>query len=116
MIQPCMKNRAEYKAVVLNGKAFFVKRTGGGIAFGDEKSRLGFAEEAVRTLKEKCAYALLDGLVRVDFFQNANGVWVVNEFESLEAGYNSTPENDILVESFLISYWRKYILHFVYCM
>jgi len=71
MIQPCMKNRAEYKAVVLNGKAFFVKRTGGGIAFGDEKSRLGFAEEAVRTLKEKCAYALLDGLVRVDFFQNA---------------------------------------------
>jgi len=114
MIQPCMANRLEYKAVVLNGKALHVKPTGEGKSFGDKKSRLKFAEDAVRLLKENCPAALLDGLVRVDFFENAKGLWVVNEFESLEARYESTAENDVIVEDFLIQYWCRYIMQFVY--
>ena len=89
MIQPCMQNRFEYKVVVLNGKA--ISETGNRNsycwAFGTSESRLKWAEKEVRFLRMKCPHALFDGLVRVDFFCDMNGKWVVNEFESLEAGF-----------------------------
>ena len=61
-------------AYTINGNAVITIISGHGPAFGDEKPRFNFAEVAVKLLKEKCPSALLDGLVRVDFFQNGVGV------------------------------------------
>ena len=61
-------------AYTINGNAVTTIILGHGPAFGDEKPRFNFVEEAVKLLKEKCSSALLDGLVRVDFFQNGVGV------------------------------------------
>ena len=116
MIQPCMKNRLEYKVVVLNGKAISETWNGNSShqhsrAFGTSESRLKWAEEQVRTLRMKCPHALLDGLVRVDFFCDMNGKWVVNEFESLEAGFSGpNPTTDIEVMMFLKHYWLQKLL------
>ena len=61
-------------AYTINGNAVTTIISGHGPAFGDKKIRFSLAEEAVKLPKEKCLSALLDGLVRVDFFQNGAGV------------------------------------------
>ena len=65
-----MKNRREYKVVLLNKKTLVAKATVYGKSFGDKESRLQYAdlECAVRLLESKSPHALLDGLVRVDIF------------------------------------------------
>ena len=114
MIQPCMRNTMEYKVVLLNGEA--ISETGFSRArskcFGTLQSRMKWAEKQVQTLHEKCPHALLDGLVRVDFFCDINGKWVVNEFESLEADiFSEKPKIQMQAQSFLRTYWLQKILN-----
>ena len=45
-----------------------------------------FAELAIQQLSST-RHAILDALVRVDIFQNAQGEYVVNEIETFEADY-----------------------------
>ena len=89
-----MKNRKEYKVVVLNMKPVFIaynpKCSGAQRKSFSKKPHerlFNFAKLAVERLKEKCSHSIVDGLVRVDIFQNENQELVVNEFESLDANY-----------------------------
>ena len=51
--------------------------------------------------------AIIDGLFRVDVFKNKQGMFVVNEFESLEANYDGAPNMEATTRSYLISYWLR---------
>jgi len=114
MIQPCMKNRIEYKTVLLNKKAIAYSSVNKGKAFGTRELHFKWAEDAINLLEKNCPEALLDGLTRVDSFCNAKEEWRVNEFEGFEAGFTTTPDNDLTVQEFLVAYWFKYILKYVY--
>ena len=118
MIQPCMMNRKEYKVVLLNKIAISVTSVGKGASFGYKELLFQWAQDAVKLLEQSCPDALLDGLIRVDIFCNAQGEWKVNEFEGFEAGFwsKAEPYNDLVVQKFLIAYWLNYILKYVYDM
>lgn len=76
---------------------------------------LAFASEALAKFRETAPYAVTDGLFRVDIFQTIAGQLVVNEFESLDAGYVSVSKNSLGVDyqsltcAFLQAYWEKKI-------
>lgn len=60
-----------------------------------------FAEAVCVKVRERCPYAITDGLLRVDIMVRDDGVMVVNELESLEATYNE----DININIALKFYW-----------
>ena len=115
MIQPCLKNRKEYKVVVLNGKASHVlpqKANGvvvkGGKGFSDapHADLFRFAETGVERLSQICAGTISDFIIRVDVMQRANGNMIINEFESFEAVYTSGKVNEMHVaQRFFHEYW-----------
>ena len=126
MIQPCMYNRHEVKIVVLNNQPMYKAGISTGssakcksginkVFSSDDAGLLAFASEAIAKLRETAPYAITDGLFRVDIFQNIAGKMVVNEFESLDAGYGSLSKNALGVDyqsltcSFLRAYWQKKI-------
>ena len=125
MIQPCVYNRKEVKIVVLNNQPLYRagistgkqqrSKTGINKVFSNDDELLAFASEAVAKLRESAPYAITDGLFRVDIFQTIAGRMVVNEFESLDAGYVSTTKNSLGVDfqsitcAFLQAYWQKKI-------
>ena len=113
-IQPIMSNTREYKIVLFNGKAIYTAYSptsvNQGFKFSIENSReecrFHFAETALEMFKKRCPYAIADGLVRVDIFENQAGKLVVNEFESLEAGYSHAHISKTgIVQSLLDQYW-----------
>ena len=126
MIQPCMFNRKEVKIVVLNNQPMYragistgtntKSKTGINKAFWtNDDELLAFASEALAKFRETAPYAITDGLFRVDIFQTIAGQMVVNEFESLDAGYVSVSKNSLGVDyqsltcTFLQAYWEKKI-------
>jgi hypothetical protein len=58
-------------------------------------------------------FAITDGLFRVDIFQTLSGKMVVNEFESLDAAYDTastgTYDYQALTYNFLQKYWQQKI-------
>lgn len=53
---------------------------------------------------------ILDGLVRIDIFKDNNGELVLNEVESLEAGYQTCDASSCArVDDFLHIYWERKI-------
>ena len=123
MLQPCMKNKHEYKVVVLHEKPAFVsynyknsgsKRT----AFSKYPFTdiLCFAKTAVERLKINCPEAITEGLIRVDIFMNEKKNFIVNEFESLDANYQAN-DGDMTKDSetaeILKMFWFKKFLKFV---
>lgn len=126
MIQPCMYNRKEYKIVSLNQVPTYIasiasgrnKQSGCGInkAFAKTDDLLAFAEEAIRRFRLHAPYAITDGLLRVDVFQDVNGKMVVNEFESLDAEYGCSSYDaryQNAAHSFLAKYWEKKMADFL---
>ena len=126
MIQPCMYNRKEYKIVSLNAVPTYAasiasgrnKRSVGGISksFGDTDSLLAFAELAIRRFRLHSPFAVTNGLLRVDIFQDAQGNMVVNEIESLDAEYGCSMYGgkfQMFTHSFLIKYWEKKVIDFL---
>jgi len=125
MIQPCMFNRKEVKIVVLNNAPLYKagittgscarSKTGINRAFSDLDGLLTFASKAVDKFREAAPYAVTDGLFRVDIFQTATGQMVVNEFESLDAGYGTAAKAGLGIDyqsvtwTFLKTYWQKKI-------
>lgn len=93
MVQPCMKNRKEYRVVVLGGRAQYLadvqqKACGSATRQFSEHPHgalFGFAENAVLALRTYCPESISDYVMRVDIFQRSDNRLVVNEFESLEA-------------------------------
>lgn len=115
ILQPCMKNRKEYKVVVLNEIPVYVSfnpRNLGpskkSFSKAPHENLLAFASDAVEKLKTNCKESITDGLIRVDVFQNQQGNFVVNEFESLDANFSSNEMNmvkDSHTSEFLVFYW-----------
>ena len=119
MIQPKLSNRKEYKVIVLNGIASHIlpQKANGitcpGRAFASKQELFLFAESAVRCLKQNRPGSLVEGLMRVDIMQNCRGNMVVNEFESLEAIYESSDREAAEVMSgvhyFMFTHWLNAI-------
>jgi hypothetical protein len=66
---------------------------------------MNFAEEAVKLFALRKPECISTCLLRVDIMQLANGTLVVNEFESLEAGYGSSEKNEMRTQMFLYEFW-----------
>ena len=118
MIQAHLLNRREYKVVVLNGKASHVlPRSANGISASGKAFSTAphcklfqFAEMAVFLLSRRCPGSQSHGLVRVDIMETVHGNMIVNEFESLEARFDSTCSVTAHnTESFLMSFWMREI-------
>jgi hypothetical protein len=123
MLQPCMKNKHEYKVVVLHEKPAFVsynyKNSGSKrVAFSKYPfdDILQFAGIAVARLKKNCPEAITEGLIRVDIFQNKEKQFIVNEFESLDANYQAN-DGDMTKDSetaeILKIFWFEKFMKFV---
>jgi hypothetical protein len=116
MIQPRLSNQLEYKVILLNGIAnhCFTYTGGSGTAFcptPEQKKTVlfAFAENCLKTLKERRPGTIDEGLVRVDIMQDDNGKMVVNEFESFEAVFHSTGEKEMKVHTCLINFWQTHL-------
>ena len=114
MVQPCLKNRMEYKIVCRDGKACYVsspaQKAGHRSAFSlaPHVGILAFAEHAIQVLKANIPATLSDFLIRVDVMQMNDGTLVVNEFESMEALYTSRPaEAEHFTYQWLEAYWAR---------
>jgi hypothetical protein len=113
MIQPKMFNNYEYKVACFGMRAQYIaerKRASGKSSYRifSDAAVMDFAEHAIATLAETNPAAILDGLVRVDIFRTSSNPprLVVNEFESLEARYNSTiGTNESDMDTDLTGYW-----------
>ena len=66
-----------------------------------------FAESAWKILCDRSFGAFLsDGICRVDLFCTTDGRLVVNEFESLDAAFYGSNEEDFHTAEFLIAYYE----------
>jgi len=119
MLQPIMSNRREYKVVLFN---HVVQHTAGsytekaGYPFSKEnlQSMVNFAEDSLRYCKNQCPFMITDGLVRVDIFENQSGQLVVNELESLEAGYEHIKINVTgNLNEKLKFYWKERLIKYI---
>jgi hypothetical protein len=113
MIQTRMKNPRETKVVCLDGKVQYIAKNtstiGRAISRPPHTELFAFVESAVQQLQEQReGAAITDMLVRVDVFKSQDGLFRVNEFESLEAAYQSTRSDmkgESHVQTFLTDYW-----------
>lgn len=113
LVQPLLPNKCEYKVIVQEGKFKYIGSIASkknGYAFGQPNDIRKFAEQAVLLLSRQCSCAIVDGTVRVDIM-HYNGRYVVNEFESLEAGICAIKQEDFLnAKKKQHQYWHN-ILH-----
>jgi len=116
MLQPCLKNRREYKVCIVDGKASFVadinQRSGVGEPFSKapHTNLKVFAEQACEILENFCQGALVLPILRVDVMMTHNGL-AINEFESIEACFFSKKFEAFELQSqdFLREYWASTI-------
>jgi hypothetical protein len=113
MLQPRMPNTLELKVVCWNKVPLFISKRKKGpgtnlaITLGDS-AVMAYAKEALEALECACPCALLDGLTRVEIFQKPDSTLVVNEFESLEADFETSKvaePNTYTVLNHLEDYW-----------
>ena len=115
MLQGTLNNRKEYKTVCFNGKAIYVgtNNKGRGRKAYSKKPHTDvilFAQKALDLLKARCPYVLIGQLFRVDIFRTSNGKLVVNEFESLEAGFGGSEFlQQIKIQQDIISFYSNII-------
>ena len=116
MIQPCMANRKEYKVVYIQSKGIqYITSSGStykrkAYSTPPHTELFTFVKQVVLTLQNACPSCIVDGLFRVDVFQNQEKQLVVNELESLEAGFTggstgATSSNEVIVTDYLQDYW-----------
>jgi hypothetical protein len=114
MIQPCMRNRKEYKVVYIPSKSIVYvsssTTTAGHYkkAFPTGKDHcdlFDFVKRAVEAFQDACPHSICDGLFRVDVFMNQANKFIVNEFESLEAVYYGKSILENTVTNYLKDYW-----------
>lgn len=122
MLQPCMKNRKEYKVVYYGGAARYVsnikQKHAGERAFSatPHSSLFAFANNAVDALSAKNPTFQNDGIVRIDIFQTCANRLVVNEFESLEACIYSSPKNELAARDWLKNFWYMQLENSIHCV
>jgi hypothetical protein len=114
-----MSNKKEYKVVCVNGIACslnLVKSVGVSFSSPPHSSLFHFCEDAISLLRKRCPESITDGIIRVDLFQNQEGRYIVNEFESLEAitYAGGGRDIDIHLSELKIIYWVEKVLQYVY--
>jgi hypothetical protein len=114
IIQPCMRNRKEYKVVYIPSKSIVyvssATTTAGHYkkAFPTGKDHCDlfeFVGRAVKVFQDACPHSICDGLFRVDVFMNQANEFIVNEFESFEAVYYGKSILENTVTNHLKEYW-----------
>lgn len=117
MLQACMKNKREYKVVVIQGIPQYVSKiekrsSGESFSAYPHTTLFNFATAAIqRTKQNGCPGLITSGLMRVDIFKTMSGKLVVNELESLDAEYAPTSSKEQAFEheitEFLCQYWNS---------
>lgn len=117
IVQPYMRNKKEYRVVVLGGKAEYVVNLQNGakgvvnkaFSLAPHKGLFKFVQTSVRMLKRACPATLSDCVLRVDVFQRADLRLVVNEFESLEARIYATKhdKDESAAQMWVAYFWHK---------
>lgn len=114
MLQPCMKNRKEYKVVYYKGAARYVAKikqraaNENAYSYAPHTSLFTFANNAVNALANANSCFLNDAILRVDIFQTSSGRLVVNEFESLEACIYSDPHtHELRAKDWSKDFWYE---------
>lgn len=79
--------------------------------FASTAELFAFAEAAVCQLKLQDPSFICEGLVWVDIFCTESGKLVVNEFESLEAAYNKSFKDELILSVALSRYWQGVLRH-----
>jgi len=114
MIQPCMKNRKEYKVVYIPSKSIIYVTSSSTTAGHYKKAfptgnnhcdLFDFVKRVVTVFQDACPHSICNGLFRVDVFMNNSNKFIVNEFESLEAVYYGKSIQESAVTNFLKEYW-----------
>jgi len=119
MVQACMENRREEKVVCVGKRPMYIacistQKMGRSFSRAPHEALFSFVASALEALEGRQPHSILDGLVRVDVFMSMSGL-VVNEFESLEAGYYTKKmESEFEVGSFLIEYWKLQLNRFLH--
>jgi hypothetical protein len=114
MLQACMINRREYKVVCLNSEPIYIahiKTFRSGKSFSTEPHTLlfEFVRSAIQSIKASMPGTFTEALFRVDVFKRNDGRLVVNEFENMEAGFESSCENEAIVHDFIRNFWNKFL-------
>ena len=117
MLQERVKDNAEVKMIFLNfefnhfastrGRNFVTRLPG-----YSEEDLIAFGYSVLEKLKSNNLgqVYILDGLVRIDIFKANSGELVLNEVESLEAGYQTSDAVSCArVDDFLHTYWETKI-------
>ena len=114
MLQVRLDPVKEVKLVFMGGEFQYIMASGVSNVYMSLKGHttkqlIEFATSAIQRVSRHDEY-ILDGVVRVDLFQNNDGKLVVNEFESLEARrYASCHVEFDKLTALLDTYWEKMI-------
>ena len=114
ILQEKVKNNVEVKVVFLGGQFSHIASIGSSkvkqsLPNFETKEIVQFASWALQSLEQEMnGCAILDGLVRVDVFESNNRTLVVNEFESLDAGFECCHESkNNATTAYLKMYWQS---------
>jgi len=109
IVQPRMQSKNESKIILWNGEPQFISSSSKGLTRRKSTvEMMEFAAEACKHLKIQTKNVFLcDGITRVDLFCTSQGRLVVNEFESLDANYNSNETNTCQLATKTTQYYRK---------
>ena len=120
MLQQRVTNNDEAKLCFLNKKfSHFVSGSSTVQSFRgySQHDLILFAYQCLQSLANLSHIYIFDGLVRVDLFKDDQGLLVLNEIESLEAGCQSSLEQkNCQTNQFLINYWYHTICDSITCL
>lgn len=106
------------KLVFLDGKFSHVSsysKAGKAFGYDNNEELIQFATTAIELLRSRLAdRQWTSQLIRVDVMKDDNEKLKVNEFESLEAMYEATVDDNVRVSNFLTNYWiEKVHIHVI---
>jgi hypothetical protein len=121
MIQPCLRNKREYKVVHIPSQNIqyiahaSTPKYSRAFSTSPHERILQFARQAVEHFKLMCPHAITHQLFRVDIMQTEDGSLVVNEFESIDANFvpnfgassTSARSYEFRVKTFISNFWKE---------
>mmetsp|Transcript_12932 Transcript_12932/g.17625 ORF Transcript_12932/g.17625 Transcript_12932/m.17625 type:complete len:383 (-) Transcript_12932:1967-3115(-) len=110
IIQPRINKKNESKIVLWNGNSQYICKftqpSKISSKLHSDEDQMEFAMNAWKTMVDRsCGAFLCDGIVRVDLFCTERGNLVVNEFESLDASFFGTMDQESQTANFLQAYY-----------
>ena len=114
MVQPCLKNKKEYKVVCLNGNPKYISkhsRSSKGRGFEDVPTEdiMAFAQDILLYFNSHVEEAIVNMLCRVDVMLYKQRL-VVNELESFEAQFSGPRGAEAQVIPFLVDFWKHQLM------